>query len=166
MTESSQNLPVVGSFQPTTTTCIRKSTTLERDTQYYGFSTCGGYLDFHRFHGHFSPHDWQHLINNNWGAKRLDFKLFHIQIKEVMTHDNTMTITNNLTSTIQVFEDSDYQLPCHSRECTRRNIASVSSRCIHGSTAWTSNSHNRENATGRSARCRGAPFFQKILTAA
>lgn len=124
MTESSQNLPVIGSFQPTTTTCIRKSTTLERDTQYYGFSTCGGYLDFHRFHGHFSPHDWQHLINNNWGAKRLDFKLFHIQIKEVMTHDNTMTIANNLTSTIQVFEDSDYQLPCLSRECTRRNTAS------------------------------------------
>lgn len=83
------------------------------DNQYYGYSTPWGYFDFNRFHCHFSPRDWQRLINNNWGfrPRRLNFKLFNIQVKEVTTTDGTTTIANNLTSTVQVFADSEYQLP-------------------------------------------------------
>lgn len=83
------------------------------DNQYFGFSTPWGYFDFNRFHCHFSPRDWQRLINNNWGIrpKSLHFKLFNIQVKEVTTQDQTTTIANNLTSTVQVFADSEYQLP-------------------------------------------------------
>lgn len=80
---------------------------------YFGYSTPWGYFDFNRFHCHFSPRDWQRLINNHWGMrpKRLNFKLFNIQVKEVTTNDGTTSIANNLTSTVQVFADSEYQLP-------------------------------------------------------
>nr|WDW25754.1 MAG: VP1 [Canine parvovirus] len=83
------------------------------DNSFFGFSTPWGYFDFNRFHCHFSPRDWQRLINNNWGIrpKTLQFKLFNIQVKEVTTQDQTTTIANNLTSTVQVFADTEYQLP-------------------------------------------------------
>lgn len=83
------------------------------DGTYYGYSTPWGYFDFNRFHCHFSPRDWQRLINNHWGIrpKKLNFKLFNIQVKEVTTTDGTTTIANNLTSTVQVFADQEYQLP-------------------------------------------------------
>lgn len=83
------------------------------DNSFFGFSTPWGYFDFNRFHCHFSPRDWQRLINNNWGIrpKSMHFKLFNIQVKEVTTQDSTTTIANNLTSTVQVFADTEYQLP-------------------------------------------------------
>nr|QKN88757.1 MAG: capsid protein [Dependoparvovirus sp.] len=83
------------------------------DGTYFGFSTPWGYFDFNRFHCHFSPRDWQRLINNNWGIRprSLRFKLFNIQVKEVTTQDSTTIISNNLTSTVQVFTDTEYQLP-------------------------------------------------------
>ncbi|AAB95450.1 capsid protein VP1 [Adeno-associated virus - 6] len=89
------------------------STGASNDNHYFGYSTPWGYFDFNRFHCHFSPRDWQRLINNNWGfrPKRLNFKLFNIQVKEVTTNDGVTTIANNLTSTVQVFSDSEYQLP-------------------------------------------------------
>lgn len=80
---------------------------------YFGYSTPWGYFDFNRFHCHFSPRDWQRLINNHWGMRprRLNFKLFNIQVKEVTTNEGVTSIANNLTSTVQVFADSEYQLP-------------------------------------------------------
>lgn len=89
------------------------STKASGDETWFGFSTPWGYFDFNRFHCHFSPRDWQRLINNNWGIrpKKMHVKLFNIQVKEVTTQDSTTTITNNLTSTIQVFADTEYQLP-------------------------------------------------------
>nr|QKN88759.1 MAG: capsid protein [Dependoparvovirus sp.] len=89
------------------------STTATGDGAWFGFSTPWGYFDFNRFHCHFSPRDWQRLINNHWGIrpKKMHVKLFNIQVKEVTTQDSTTTIANNLTSTVQVFADSEYQLP-------------------------------------------------------
>lgn len=83
------------------------------DGAYFGFSTPWGYFDFNRFHCHFSPRDWQRLINNHWGIrpKAMHVKLFNIQVKEVTTQDQTTSIANNLTSTVQVFADTEYQLP-------------------------------------------------------
>ena len=80
---------------------------------YNGFKTPWGYLDFNRFHCHFSPRDWQRLINNNWGIrpKRLHVKLFNIQVKEWTTENSITTVANNLTSTIQVFADTNHELP-------------------------------------------------------
>ncbi len=81
--------------------------------RYFGYSTPWGYFDFNRFHCHFSPRDWQRLVNNHWGfrPKNLRVKLFNIQVKEVTTTDSTTTVANNLTSTVQVFTDDEYQLP-------------------------------------------------------
>lgn len=89
------------------------STGGQGDGTWFGFSTPWGYFDFNRFHCHFSPRDWQRLVNNNWGIRprSMRFKLFNIQVKEVTTQDTVTSITNNLTSTIQVFADSEYQLP-------------------------------------------------------
>nr|UAJ21439.1 capsid protein [Duck adeno-associated virus] len=83
------------------------------DNAFFGYSTPWGYFDFNRFQCHFSPRDWQRLVNNNWGfrPKSLKVKIFNIQVKEVTQQDSTTTIANNLTSTVQVFADSDYQLP-------------------------------------------------------
>ena len=80
---------------------------------YNGFSTPWGYFDFNRFHCHFSPRDWQRLINNNWGIrpKGMRVKIFNIQVKEVTTESGSTTVANNLTSTIQIFADSSYELP-------------------------------------------------------
>lgn len=80
---------------------------------YFGYSTPWGYFDFNRFHSHWSPRDWQRLINNYWGfrPRSLRVKIFNIQVKEVTVQDSTTTIANNLTSTVQVFTDDDYQLP-------------------------------------------------------
>nr|AAZ79674.1 VP3 capsid [Mouse adeno-associated virus 1] len=91
----------------------RLNGTTSGDQSYFGFSTPWGYFDFNRFHCHFSPRDWQRLINNNWGLrpKSLRFKIFNIQVKEVTTQDSTKIISNNLTSTVQVFADTEYQLP-------------------------------------------------------
>ncbi|WBY51255.1 capsid protein [Psittacidae dependoparvovirus] len=85
----------------------------DKNVSYFGYSTPWGYFDFNRFHCHFSPRDWQRLINNHWGIrpKRLHVKVFNIQVKEVTTQDNVTTIANNLTSTVQMFADSDYTLP-------------------------------------------------------
>nr|AYK03992.1 capsid protein [synthetic construct] len=92
---------------------VQNSVTTGSANNYFGFSTPWGYFDFNRFHCHFSPRDWQRLINNNWGLrpKNLHFKLFNIQVKEVTRRNVETTIANNLTSTIQVFADSEYQLP-------------------------------------------------------
>lgn len=78
-----------------------------------GFSTPWGYFDFNRFHCHFSPRDWQRLINNNWGfrPKAMQVKIFNIQVKEVTTQDSQKSIANNLTSTVQIFADQEYLLP-------------------------------------------------------
>lgn len=83
------------------------------DTYYYGYKTPWGYFDVNRFHCHWSPRDWQRLINNHWGfrPKSLKIKVFNIQVKEVTVQDQTTTIANNLTSTVQVFADTEYQLP-------------------------------------------------------
>lgn len=80
---------------------------------YNGFSTPWGYFDFNRFHCHFSPRDWQRLINNHWGIRprRMRVKIFNIQVKEVTTQNSVTTVANNLTSTVQVFSDSSYELP-------------------------------------------------------
>nr|QKN88765.1 MAG: capsid protein [Dependoparvovirus sp.] len=85
----------------------------DSNNKYFGYSTPWGYFDFNRFHCHFSPRDWQRLVNNNWGfrPKSLKVKIFNIQVKEVTQQDSTTTVANNLTSTVQVFADSDYQLP-------------------------------------------------------
>lgn len=80
---------------------------------YFGYSTPWGYFDFNRFHSHWSPRDWQRLVNNYWGfrPRSLKVKIFNIQVKEVTVQDATTTVANNLTSTVQVFTDDDYQLP-------------------------------------------------------
>lgn len=92
---------------------IASQTSDAADNKYFGYSTPWGYFDFNRFQCHFSPRDWQRLVNNNWGfrPKALKVKIFNIQVKEVTTQDSTTTIANNLTSTVQIFADSEYQLP-------------------------------------------------------
>lgn len=92
---------------------INAGTGQDVNNQFVGYSTPWGIFDYNRFHCHFSPRDWQRLINNNWGIrpKRMHFKLFNVQVKEYTTTDSVTTIANNLTSTIQVFKDDAYQLP-------------------------------------------------------
>nr|QKE54965.1 MAG: capsid protein [Parvoviridae sp.] len=89
------------------------SSTSNADNAYAGFSTPWGYFDFNRFHCHFSPRDWQRLINNNVGfrPRAMRVKIFNIQVKEVTVQEGNTTIANNLTSTVQIFADKGYLLP-------------------------------------------------------
>lgn len=92
---------------------INSGSEADNGNRYVGYSTPWGYFDFNRFHCHFSPRDWQRLVNNHWGfrPKSLRVKLFNIQVKEWVNQDGTNVVTNNLTSTVQVFTDDEYQLP-------------------------------------------------------
>lgn len=85
----------------------------DANNSYFGYSTPWAYFDFNRFHCHWSPRDWQRLINNHYGfrPKSLSVKIFNIQVKEVATQNSETQITNNLTSTVQIFPDQEYQLP-------------------------------------------------------
>nr|QKE54951.1 MAG: capsid protein [Parvoviridae sp.] len=89
------------------------SSSTDVNNAYFGYSTPWGYFDFNRFHCHWSPRDWQRLINNHYGfrPKSMRVKIFNIQVKEVATVNSEKQITNNLTSTVQIFADSDYSLP-------------------------------------------------------
>nr|QKN88767.1 MAG: capsid protein [Dependoparvovirus sp.]QKN88773.1 MAG: capsid protein [Dependoparvovirus sp.] len=89
------------------------SNTNDKNHAFAGYSTPWGYFDFNRFHCHFSPRDWQRLVNNHTGfrPKALKVKIFNIQVKEVTIQDETKTIANNLTSTVQIFADNEYMLP-------------------------------------------------------
>lgn len=92
---------------------VTKSDSGNRSSEYVGYSTPWGYFDFNRFHCHFSPRDWQRLINNHTGIRPvgLKIKVFNVQVKEVTLQDSTKTIANNLTSTVQIFADTEEQLP-------------------------------------------------------
>lgn len=61
---------------------------------FYSYSTPWGYFDFNRFRYHFSPRDWQCFVNTNWGIwpKRLSFKLFDVQVKEVTRQEGATTV--------------------------------------------------------------------------
>lgn len=91
---------------------LYKAINASNENKWFGYSTPWGYFDFNRFHCHFSPRDWQQLINNyGFRPKRMHFKLSNIQAKEVTTQDSVTTIANNLTSSVPVFVDTDYNLP-------------------------------------------------------
>lgn len=96
----------------------------DANNSFFGYSTPWGYFDFNRFHCHWSPRDWQRLINNHYGfrPKSLSVKVFNIQVKEVATVNSEKQITNNLTSTVQIFADNDYALPYVSSSATEGSL--------------------------------------------
>nr|QJI53840.1 MAG: capsid protein [Aveparvovirus sp.] len=79
-----------------------------------GFTTPWNYLDFNQNAVHFSPRDWQHLVNNysRWRPRAVHIKIFNIQVvQRTTTADSTLTFANDLTGTIQVFADQANRYP-------------------------------------------------------
>ncbi|AKA44568.1 VP1 [Meleagris gallopavo enteric parvovirus] len=85
----------------------------ENQTQYFGFTTPWNYLDFNKYRIHFSPRDWQHLVNNfsRWRPRAVHIKIFNLQvIQKTVTGDGTQ-YSNDLTGTIQIFADQEGRYP-------------------------------------------------------
>lgn len=80
---------------------------------YQAFKTPWRMLDFNSYACHMTPADFQHLINTcaRWQPKGMTVEMNNIQLKTKITAPATQ-INNNLTATMQVLEDTDYNLPC------------------------------------------------------
>nr|QKN88754.1 MAG: capsid protein [Dependoparvovirus sp.] len=96
----------------------------DQNNSFIGFSTPWAYFDFNRFHCHWSPRDWQRLVNNHYGfrPRSMHVKVYNIQVKEVATVNSEKQITNNLTSTVQIFADSQYALPYVTSSATEGSL--------------------------------------------
>lgn len=80
---------------------------------YLGWSTPWGYVDYNRFHIHFSPKDWQKLVNTHSGfrPKRMRGRIFGLQLKEVTTTSQGTQIATSLSASLQVLVDKSNSLP-------------------------------------------------------
>ncbi len=85
----------------------------ENQTQYFGFSTPWNYIDFNQYSVHFSPRDWQQLVNNysRWRPRAVHVKIFNLQVIQKTVTDSGTQYSNDLTGTIQIFADQEGRYP-------------------------------------------------------
>lgn len=85
----------------------------ENKTAWAAFSTPWNYLDFNQYCIHFSPRDWQHLVNNyaRWRPRRIDIKIGNIQIIQENVTEVGSQFNNDLTGTIQIMADQEGRFP-------------------------------------------------------
>nr|ASC49308.1 VP1 [Dromedary camel bocaparvovirus 1] len=81
----------------------------------YGFSTPWSYFNFNQYNGHFSPKEWQTLLNiaSRFRPVRMQVKIYNIQIKQIV--DNTSSgdtlYQNDLTAGLHIFCDGEHAFP-------------------------------------------------------
>ena len=85
----------------------------ENATPWAAISTPWNYIDFNQNCIHFSPRDWQHLVNNfqRWRPRSIRVKIFNIQVIQKTTTDTGVQYSNDLTGTIQIFADQEGRFP-------------------------------------------------------
>ncbi|AUW34313.1 minor capsid protein [Red-crowned crane parvovirus] len=85
----------------------------ENATPWVGWSTPWNYIDFNQMCIHFSPRDWQRLINgaSRWRPKSVHVRIFNIQVIQKTTTADGVQYSNDLTGTIQIFADSAGRYP-------------------------------------------------------
>ncbi|AEM37595.1 VP1 [California sea lion bocavirus 1] len=78
-----------------------------------GISTPWGYFNFNEYDAHFSPQDWQRLLNEykRWRPKSMKVKIYNLQIKQVVTLGTDTLYNNDLTAGVHIFCDGSHQFP-------------------------------------------------------
>lgn len=81
--------------------------------QWQGISTPWGYFNFNYYASHFSPQDWQRLLNEykRWRPKAMKVKIYNLQIKQVVTLGADTLYNNDLTAGVHIFCDGSHQFP-------------------------------------------------------
>nr|ASC49345.1 VP2 [Dromedary camel bocaparvovirus 1] len=87
-----------------------------RGARFYGFSTPWSYFNFNQYNGHFSPKEWQTLLNiaKRFRPVRMHVKVYNIQIKQIVDNSgaggNTL-FQNDLTAGLHIFCDGEHAFP-------------------------------------------------------
>nr|AWV66971.1 Structural ORFs [Bat bocavirus] len=78
-----------------------------------GIQTPWSYFNFNCYHSHFSPQDWQRLVNEykRWRPKKMEVKIYNLQIKQVVTLGADTLYNNDLTAGMHIFCDGSHQYP-------------------------------------------------------
>ncbi|QKV09260.1 VP2 [Squirrel bocaparvovirus] len=78
-----------------------------------GISTPWGYFNFNYYASHFSPQDWQRLINEykKWRPKAMHVKVYNLQIKQIVNLGADTLYNNDLTAGVHIFCDGSHQFP-------------------------------------------------------
>ncbi|ATV81499.1 VP1/VP2 [Rousettus leschenaultii bocaparvovirus 1] len=78
-----------------------------------GIQTPWAYFNFNCYHSHFSPGDWQRLINEykSWRPKRMHVKIYNLQIKQVVILGTDTLYNNDLTAGVHIMCDGSHQYP-------------------------------------------------------
>nr|ASC49328.1 VP1 [Dromedary camel bocaparvovirus 1] len=81
----------------------------------YGFSTPWSYFNFNQYNGHFSPKEWQTLLNvaEKFRPVRMTVKIYNIQIKQIVNNlaSGDTLYQNDLTAGLHIFCDGEHAFP-------------------------------------------------------
>lgn len=93
-----------------------KETGQSKYGKWQGMQTPWGYFNFNCYNAHFSPHDWQRLVNEYvaWKPVRMKVKIYNLQIKQevkVGVGVDDKTYNNDLTAGMHIFCDGSHQFP-------------------------------------------------------
>nr|ASC49398.1 VP2 [Dromedary camel bocaparvovirus 2] len=82
-------------------------------TRPVGIRTPWCYFNFNEYSSHFSPRDWQRLLNEygRFRPKHMKVQLYNIQIKQKLITAGDTIYNNDLTAGIHVFCDGSHQYP-------------------------------------------------------
>lgn len=78
-----------------------------------GYTTPWNMFNFNQYSSHFSPNDWQWLLNraSRFRPKRMEIKIYNLQIKQESNTTGDAQYTNDLTAGLHVFCDGEHAYP-------------------------------------------------------
>nr|ASC49296.1 VP1 [Dromedary camel bocaparvovirus 1] len=92
-----------------------KRITNDSGARLYGFSTPWSYFNFNQYNGHFSPKEWQTLLNvaEKFRPVRMTVKIYNIQIKQIVNNlaSGDTLYQNDLTAGLHIFCDGEHAFP-------------------------------------------------------
>nr|ATD50848.1 capsid protein 2 [Porcine bocavirus] len=90
-----------------------KETETDNSGFWTGIRTPWGYINMNSYSCHFSPNDWQRLLNNykRWRPQKMRVQLYNLQIKQVVKLGTDTLYNNDLTAGVHVMCDGSHQYP-------------------------------------------------------
>lgn len=83
------------------------------DFKMEGYTTPWNMFNFNQYSSHFNPNEWQWLVNRakRFRPKRMEVKIYNLQIKQESTQDTNAQYTNDLTAGLHVLCDGEHAFP-------------------------------------------------------
>nr|AWB14580.1 VP2 [Murine-associated porcine bocavirus] len=90
-----------------------KETETDNSGFWTGIRTPWGYINMNSYSCHFSPNDWQRLLNNykRWRPSKMRVQLYNLQIKQVVKLGTDTLYNNDLTAGVHIMCDGSHQYP-------------------------------------------------------